>query len=136
MSPKTHDNILRLAIPLLAVAALAIAGCGGSVSGSSIQSANSGPVFVVGTDAPMASVTSFNVQINSVMLTNSGGNTSSLVSGTPTVDFARFNGLQTLIDMNSVPAGTYTGVTISLGPATLGYLDTSGARPSIATQAA
>ena len=136
MSPKTHDKRLRLAIPLLTVAVLAVTGCGGSMSTGSIQSANTGSVFVVGTDAPLASVTSFSAQINSVVLTNSGGSTSSLVSGTPTVDFARFNGLQTLLDMNSVPAGTYTGVTITLGPAIIGYLNTTNTPPTIQTQAA
>jgi hypothetical protein len=132
----THDKRLRLVIPFLAVAVLAVAGCGGSMSTSTIQSANSGPVFVVGTDAPLASVTSFSAQINSLVLTGSGGSTPSLISGSPVVDFARFNGLQTLLDMNSVPAGTYTGVTITLGPATIGYLNTSTTRPSISTQAA
>ena len=121
---------------MLSVAVLAVAGCGGSMSTGSIQSADSGPVFVVGTDAPLASVTSFAAQINSVVLTNSGGSTSSLISGTPTVDFARFNGLQTLLDMNSVPTGTYTGVTITLGSATIGYLNTGNTPPTIQTQAA
>jgi len=40
-------------------------------------------------------------------------------SGTPTVDFARYNGLQTLLDMNDVPIGTYTSVSITLGAATM-----------------
>jgi hypothetical protein len=106
------------------------------MSTGTIQSANSGSVFVVGTDAPLASVTSFSAQINSLVLTGSGGNTPSLISGSPIVDFARFNGLQTLLDMNSVPAGTYTGVTITLGSATIGYLNTSNTPPTIATQAA
>jgi len=131
----SHDKRLRLAISLLSVAVLAVTGCGNGSLSSSL-SANSGSVFVVGTDAPLASVTSFAVQINSVVLTNSGGSTPSLVSGTPTVDFARYNGLQSLLDMNSVPAGTYTGVTISLGSATIGYLNTGTARPSISSQAA
>jgi len=136
MNYMTSEKRLRLAIPLLLVAVLAVAGCGGALSNGTVDSANSGSVFVVGTDAPLASVTSFAAQINSVVLTGSGGSTPSLISGTPTVDFARFNGLQTLLDMNSVPAGTYTGVTITLGTATIGYLNTGSAPPTIATQAA
>jgi hypothetical protein len=132
----THDKRLRLAFSMLSVGVLAVAGCGSGSLSSSLQSANSGSVFVVGTDAPLASVTSFAVQINSVILTGSGGNTPSLISGTPTVDFARYNGLQSLLDMNSVPAGTYTGVTISLGSATIGYLNTGNTPPTISTQAA
>jgi hypothetical protein len=84
----------------------------------------------------MASVTSLAVQIKSIQLTDSSGNTANLISGTPTVDFARYNGLQSLIDMNDVPVGTYTGVTMTLGTATLGYLDTSAPPPSIKTEAA
>jgi hypothetical protein len=136
MSPKTYDKPLRLAFLLLSVAAILVAGC---TSGSMVNTATSsatGPVFVVGTDAPMASVTSFAVQIKSIELTGSGGNTASLISGTPTVDFARYNGLQSLLDMNDVPVGTYTGVSISLGTATIGYLNTSTAPPSIASEAA
>lgn len=51
-----------------------------------------------------------------------------------TVDFARYNGLQSLIDMNDVAAGTYNCVSISLGSATIGYLDTSSAEPKITTE--
>src|SRR5579872_843840 len=52
------------------------------------------------------------------------------------LSIARFNGLQTLLDMNSVPVGTYTSVSIVLGPATIGYLSTSGTAPTIQSMAA
>jgi hypothetical protein len=84
----------------------------------------------------MASVASFAVQVESVVLTDGSGNTASLVSGTPTVDFARYNGLQGLLDMNDIPVGTYTGVQITLGAASLGYLNTTTTPPSITTEAA
>ncbi len=107
------------------------------MNSASMNSATSGPSFVVGTDAPMASVTSFSVQIESIDAIDSSGNSVDLISGTPTVDFARYNGLQTLIDMNDVPADTYTSVKITLGAGTIGYLDTSGtAAPTIKTEAA
>jgi hypothetical protein len=99
-------------------------------------SSTTGPVFVVGTDAPLASVTSFAAQIKSVELTDGSGNTASLISGTPTVDFARYNGLQSLLDMNDVPVGTYTSVSITLGTATIGYLNTTTPPPSITSKAA
>jgi hypothetical protein len=121
----------------LAAASLIATGCGTSVSSTTAATAAvTGPAFVVGTDAPMAGVTSFAVQIDSVIATESNGATVSLLSGAPTVDFARYNGLQTLLDMNDVPAGSYTGVTITLGPATLSYLNTSAAVPTITTEAA
>lgn len=99
--------------------------------------ATTGPAFIVGTDAPLASVTSFAVQVQSIDAIETNGTSVSLISGSPTVDFARFNGLQTLIDMNDVPAGTYNSISITLGPATIGYLNTpSGAAPTIQTEAA
>jgi hypothetical protein len=87
----------------------------------------------------MASVVSFAVQIKSVDAFTAGdcsGTSVSLVSGTPTVDFARFNGLQTLLDMNDVQAGTYNCVQITLGTASIGYLDTSTSEPTIQTETA
>ena len=125
-SAKHGRFFLAVFIALTVASLLLLAGCNGS-------SNSTGPAFVVGTDAPMASVASFQVQIQSVELTDASGNTASLVNGTPTVDFARYNGLQTLLDMNDVPTGTYTGVTITLGPATLGYLNTGTTPPSIST---
>ena len=137
MSPNSKATPLRLAILLLAAAGILATGCtNGSVMSSTQSSASSGPAFVVGTDAPMAAVTSFAVQINSVELTDPTGNTANLVSGTPTIDFARYNGLQSLIDMNDIPAGTYSSVTITLGTATLGYLNTTTPPPTITSEAA
>jgi hypothetical protein len=138
MSPKTHGNHYRLALLPLTAAALLAAGCGGgSIASTGTQSSSStptGPAFVIGTDAPMASVVSFNVQIMSITATPTGGGTAvNLMSGTPTVDFARYNGLQTLLDMNDVPQGSYSTINITLGTGTIGYLNTSATPPAIAT---
>ena len=83
----------------------------------------------------MASVISFTVNV-SVSATDANGNTVQLTSGSPMVDFARFNGLQTLIDMNDVPVGTYSNVSITLSNGTIGYLDTSTTEPTIQTMTA
>src|SRR5579885_2055338 len=93
----------------LAAATIFAAGCGSynSTSLNTNSQAKTGASFVVGTDAPMSSVVSFTVNIG-ISATDANGNTVQLTSGTPTVDFARFNGLQTLIDMNQVPEGTYS----------------------------
>ncbi len=119
----------------LTVASFMVAGCGSNsnVSTNNNSQTSTGSSFVVGTDAPMASVVSFNVQVNSVAATDQNGNVVQLVSGAPMVDFARFNGLQTLLDMNDVPVGTYSSVSITLGNGTMGYLDTSTAEPTIKT---
>jgi len=126
-----------LALVSLPLAALLAAGCGNSTSSATTSGTVTGSAFVVGTDAPLASVTSFAVQIESIDAIDTKGNSVSLISGTPTVDFARFNGLQTLLDMNDVPAATYDSIVITLGPATIGYLNTpTGAAPTIVTEAA
>jgi len=129
MSPTTLGNRSRLAILSLAAAAFAAAGCGnGSISTATTTNSSTptGPAFLVGTDAPLASVVSFQVTLSDVELTGSSGSTKSLVTGTPTIDFARYNGLQTLVDMNDVPTGSYTGITFVLGSGTVSYLNTSG----------
>lgn len=142
MFPPSQNRFPRLALLSLSAAALALAvtGCSsGMISSGSSTSTNAvtGPSFVVGTDAPLASVTSFAVQIQSLeAIDSTTGDSVSLLSGTPTVDFARFNGLQTLLDMNDVKQGTYDKVSITLGAGTIGYLDTSSAEPTIQTEAA
>jgi len=127
-------------VPFLAVTVLCLllAACSnGSTSSTTTTTPTvTGASFIVGTDAPVASVTSFSVQVENITATDANNNTVSLLSGSPTVDFARFNGLQTLLDMNDVGVGTYSKVTITLGAATIGYLDTSTAEPTIQTETA
>jgi hypothetical protein len=119
-------------------ATLLASGCGSSYTTSTNNNSqtSTGASFVVGTDAPMASVVSFNVQVNSIAATDQNGNVVQLVSGAPMVDFARFNGLQTLLDMNDVPVGIYSTVSITLSNGTIGYLDTTTPEPTIQTMPA
>jgi hypothetical protein len=127
MSPNMSIKLFRLALPSLATAVLVATGCGSStLTSTGTQSSASGPAFLVGTDAPLAAVVSMQVTLQDVELTNSTTTTATLVKGTPTVDFARYNGLQGLVDMVDVPAGTYTGVTFVLGTGTVSRLNTSG----------
>jgi len=94
--------------------------------------AQSGTVFVTGTDAPLPSVVSFQVDITGITVTDANNNTQSVLSGTQTVDFARLNGLRTLLDINTIPAGTYTSVTVTLANPQIGYLNVNPpARPTI-----
>lgn len=137
MRTSTRAVAVSLSLFSLASGALFLAGCAATMSNSTAGSdAVTGSSFVVGTDAPMASVTSFSVQVQSISATDANNKTVQLLSGSPTVDFARFNGLQTLLDMNDVPVGTYSNVTVTLGTATIGYLDTSSAEPAIKTMTA
>jgi Domain of unknown function (DUF4382) len=139
MSPKVFDSFFRLALVPLTAAVLVATGCSGSMSTTTTgtQSSASGPAFLIGTDAPLAAVVSMQVTLQDVELTNGTSTTTTLVKGTPTVDFARYNGLQGLVDMVDVPAGTYTGVTFVLGPGTVSWLNTSsGSAPTIQSASA
>jgi hypothetical protein len=139
MDLRTQHRFSTSAIALMMAGALAATGCSSGSSPTVVPPpvTETAPAFVVGTDAPMASVVSFAVQVESVNAVDASGKSVSLISGTPTVDFARYNGLQALVDLNDVPVGTYTSISITLGSATIGYLNTptSGA-PTIETEAA
>ena len=140
MSHPDYGKRFLIAFVSMPLAAMLIAGCSGADTGSTTTvSPNTvtGNAFVIGTDAPATGVISFAAQVLSVNAITSGGTSVSLVSGSPTVDFARFNGLQTLLDLNAVPVGTYNSVQITLGTATIGYLNTqAGSAPTIQTEPA
>lgn len=114
--------------------ALGLAGCGGGTSAtsptSSSASAQTSPVFLAGTDAPLPSVVSFQVTIDSVALSNGGNSSVNILQSPQTVDFARFNGLKTLLDFSSIPAGTYNTVTVSLSDPSIAYLNLSNGSPA------
>ena len=93
-------------IAVLALVAAA-SGCGGGASSTTPTQPESGSVFVNGTDAPLPSVVSFQVDITGMTVSDGVNPPISVLSGTQTVDFARLNGLHTLLDLNSIPAGTY-----------------------------
>src|SRR4249920_471506 len=93
---------------------LTLIGCGGG-NGSTSFSTNpqSAAVYVTGEDAPLSSVVSLNLTINSITLT--GQNSSpQLVSSPVTVDFARLVGLRTPLAFNAVPPDTYSSATFVL----------------------
>ena len=123
-------NFHGLRVFLMIAVTACVAGCSGgsgnapSNPGGTTPAAESGSVYVLGTDAPLPSVVSFAVSIQNITLSDGSATPVSILNGAQTVDFARFNGLTTLLDFNSIPAGTYTTATIYLGSATIGYLNT------------
>jgi hypothetical protein len=134
LSRKAFTHSLLTALSLCVIAFLCV-GCSTTTATTASPQTQTAPAFIIGTDAPLPSVTSFSVQLISIDAITSDGTSVPLLSGSPTVDFARFNGLQTLIDMNDVPVGTYTGVTVTLGSATIGYLNVvPNAAPTIQTE--
>jgi hypothetical protein len=115
-----------------------------SCGGSSMQSTNANPNFtpasgsmaVFGGDAPLCSVLSFEVTITGITLTpQSGGTTVSALGSNDsiTVDFAALRGFNTLLNLSSVPAGTYNQVTLTLSNPVITYLDTTQNPPAPTT---
>jgi hypothetical protein len=127
---------------ILVLAMMAVAsGCGGGASSSTSTSVQqeSGSVFVNGTDAPLPSVLSFQVDITGMTVSDGTNPPVSVLNGTQTIDFARLNGLHTLLDINSIPAGTYTSVNVTLANPEIVYLNvtnpqtTPPTRPTVTT---
>ncbi len=123
----------HLCLLLAFVAALSMLNC----TGSSPPPPNSarpgfGNIFVVGTDAPLVSVLAFHVTFTG-MTVSDGTNTASLLAAPVDIEFARLNGLRTLLTLNAVPAGTYSSVTITLAAPVISFLDTSTDPPTVGT---
>ena len=115
---------------LLALCGLTVVGCGG---GGTTLSTNpqAGAVFVTGEDAPLSSVVSLNLSINSITLTGAS-NSPQLVSSPITVDFARLVGLREPLAFGAVPADTYTKATFVLSSPVINYIS-PGTPPQVST---
>jgi hypothetical protein len=125
------SKFLGVFFSFLAVLLLASCGDGGSASMPSGQ--QTGTIFTMGSDNPaLPAVLSAQVQITSITLSD-GTTTVNLLNGPQTVDFAKLNGLRSLLDLNDVPAGTYNSATIMVGGATIGFLDTTQTPPALNT---
>src|SRR6266849_10441391 len=106
----------------LALCGLTLVGCGGGTTSSNLTTnPQAGAVFVTGEDAPLSSVVSLNLTINSVTLTGKS-NSPQLVSSPITVDFARLVGLRTPLAFNAVPADTYSSATFVLASPVINFI--------------
>ncbi|HUH63649.1 MAG TPA: DUF4382 domain-containing protein [Terracidiphilus sp.] len=127
-----RTNRISIRVLLVALAAFAfLAGASLAQAAAPASATPKGEAFVIGTDTPLAAVASFSVQIADIeAVDTSTGVSVHLLSSPATIDFARFDGLQTLIDINSVPVGSYNQIVITIGPnPSLGYLVTSTGNP-------
>jgi hypothetical protein len=105
-------RLFALAVSL-ALTALSLVGCGGSSSTKASTSPQAGAVYVTGEDAPLSSVVTLKLTINSITLTGAKSSPA-LVSSPITVDFARLVGLRTPLGFGAVPADTYSSATFVL----------------------
>ncbi len=109
-----------LGLGVVVATAMVVLSCGGSsMTSQTSASAGSGQLALMGTDAPICGVVSFDVTVTSVTLTPQGGGApvSIIDSSNPvTVDFASLMGFNTLLNLASVPAGTYSQITFTFMP--------------------
>jgi len=114
------------------LATVVLVGCGSNSSTTTTPpQSQSGSVFVTGEDAPLSSVVSFQLTLNSITL-NGQNNTPQVVNSTP-VDFARLVGLRSPLSFNSVPADTYASATITVSNPVIGYVDLTQNPPALNT---
>jgi hypothetical protein len=118
---------------LVLLLAAALSSCGGGVSTPfTPQASKVGTSFIIGQDAPLGSVLSFQITLTGLTASD-GTNTVSLITQSQDIEFAKLNGLRTLLDIKSVPAGSYTSITATISSPVIGYLDTSSAPPTVGT---
>jgi hypothetical protein len=107
--------------------------CGGGGTSPIVQPpAQNGTVAVIGTDAPMGNVLAFRVMVTGLTISN-GSSTVSILTAPVEVEFSRLNGLRSLIDLRSVPAGSYTSFTATLASPMISVLDASVTPPAVQT---
>jgi hypothetical protein len=110
---------------LFALGLIAFAGgCGaGNMSTPPVSQQQSGMVFISGGDAPLPSVVSFKVDIMGIAVAQGTSTPITVTTGQQTVDFAKLNGLHTLLDLNTIPAGTYDSAIVTLANPEIDYLN-------------
>src|SRR4029077_1793929 len=115
------------------LAALILSSCGGGMSsGGGGPQQQMGSVFTVGTDAPLPSVVSCQINVMGVTLNNGTTNVPVLTTQ-QVVDFAQLSGLHQLLDLNAVPTGTYSSATVMLASPVIGFIDTTKTPPVVNT---
>jgi len=134
MSPKKWLS----GIFVLALIAFAV-GCGGGAMTPPVAQQQSGTVFISGGDAPLQGVVSFKVVISGIAVAQGTSTPITVTTGSQTVDFAKLNGMHTLLDLNTIPAGTYDTVIVTLATPEIDYLNvtnpqtTPPTRPTISS---
>lgn len=116
-------------LPLLLISACS---GGGSMNSTAPPPQQSGSIFTVATDAPLPSVVSCQVNVTGVTV-NNGSTDVSVLSQAELVDFAQLSGLHQLVDLTSVPTGTYVSATVTIANPVIGFIDTTQNPPTVNT---
>ncbi len=112
-----NSRITRVLVGFLAALALMISGCGGSFNGSSGNP--TGQVSMLISDDPENDWAVVGVKVLSIALKPLGGGTPVVVftapNPAPMINLVELDQLAEIIGNVGVPAGTYTGATLTLG---------------------
>lgn len=119
-----NSKHIRVLVGLFAALVLLAAGCGSSNSGSSnggSSNTQTGQVAMMVSDDPLNDWSKIGIKVVSISLTPQGGGTPVVVfnpATPPTVNLVELDQLADILETVSVPAGTYTGgtVTVSANP--------------------
>jgi hypothetical protein len=108
----------------------ALAGCSSytmssASGGSGASSSLTVPVMI--TDAPNDQLVSFSLTLNSIVLTDSSGATTNLLSSPATIEITHLNGIQAPLVTAKIPAGTYVSATFSYSNPQVTFIDSTGA---------
>lgn len=125
------SRFLRILVVILI--SVALNSCGGGSQTPApppIQGASMGNVAVVGTDAPLPNILAFRVTVTGLTVSD-GTNTVSILTAPEEIEFSRLNGLRNLLDLRSIPVGTYTSFTATLASPMISVLDTSVNPPAV-----
>jgi hypothetical protein len=124
-------NPKGIGVFLALCATLGLSSCGGT-SSAPAPPVDQASIFTVGTDAPLPSIVSCEVNVSGISL-NNGGTPVSVLAQPAIVDFAQLSGLHQLLDLTAVPTGTYTSATITIASPVIGFIDTSVSPPAVNT---
>jgi hypothetical protein len=125
-------NLRAIGVFVALLSAVSLSSCGGGSSVGTTSAQSQASIYTVGTDAPLPSVVSCEVNVTGITLFNGTTNVS-VLSQPQIVDFAQLSGLHQLLDLTAVPTGTFTSATITISSPVIGFIDTSVNPPVIRT---
>jgi hypothetical protein len=131
---QRQTTIKVTSVCLGVILAAAFTGCSGSSpnNGTTPTPAAKTSVQVSMGDAPADWMLAFSMNINSMSLTGSNG-TVSVVSSSMPMEMMHLMGTMQPLAMINVPQGTYTGASVTIGSATVMYMDPVTKQPLQAT---
>ena len=115
-----NSRLTRVLMGFVAALAIMISGCGSSSNSSNGSSGSqTGQMAMMVSDDPMNDWAEIGVKVLSISLTPQGGGTPVVVYTAPSpvnmINLVELDQLADILDSVSVPAGTYTGATVTLG---------------------